>query len=314
MQRFIILMRKYWNIPWAIFRAFLLTGIGFILVYPIIFMVSMSFRTDSDVMDPGVVWIPKNYTLANLVMVLKAMQYWEALKNTLSIGMVSSILQIIICAFIGYGFARFKFKERNILFALLLFTILVPQQTLTIPTYLMYKDFDFFGLLKVFGFLSGGKASLNLLDTPYVFYLPALFGMGIRSGLYIFVYRQFFKGIPKELEEAAFIDGCGPLKTFLRVVVPNATPAILTVFLFSVVWYWNDYFHATMYMASRPMISTALANLQTSSILDVFRNNPFAFVNKLQCGALITILPLLVLYVFTQKYFTESIERTGIVG
>lgn len=300
---------------WALLRTLLLVGIAFILLYPVIYMVSISLRSSAEVMDPSVIWIPKRVILSNFPMVLKTMRYPQPLLNTLSIGVVSALLSTAACCLIGYGFARFRFRERGLLFALVLFTILVPPQTLTIPMYLAYRTFDFFGILRLVGMVLGGPRSVNILDTRIVFYLPALFGMGIRSGLCIYIYRQVFRNLPKELEDSALIDGCGGFGTFLRIMVPNATTVIVTVFLFSAVWYWNDYFHAVMYLGSKPTVATALASLrQDLKMTGVNIYDPFELVTRLQTGSLVSILPLLVVYVVAQRWFTESIDRTGIVG
>lgn len=283
---------------WYVFRTVLLIGISFILLFPVIYMVSITFRPISEVTDPGIIWIPRTFTLENLKMVFDFMKYPDALKNTLSIGIVSSFMEIASCAFIGYGFARFKFRERNILFAMVIFTILVPPQTLAIPNYLQYKNF----------------MSLNLLDTRWVFYLPSILGVGLKSGSFIFIFRQFFKGMSKELEDAAYIDGCGALKTFLSVILPNASGALLTVFLFSVVWHWNDYYNAAMYLTNTRTLAVALSSLRQDLQTLSIQGDPYQLVTRLQTGSLLTVLPLLVMYTALQRYFTESIERTGIVG
>jgi len=205
-------------------------------------MLSTAFRPLDEGMDPSVVWIPKQFTMANITDVIKAMHYPLAIWHTVQIGVVSAILQIISCAIVGYGFARFKFKGRDALFFMVIFTILVPPQTIIIPSYLQFRYFDFFGLTKILNLFTDNPISVNLLNTGWTFYLPSILGVGIRSGLYIYVFRQFFRGMPKELEDAALIDGCGPVKTFLKVMAPNANSAFLTVFLFSIVWQWNDYF------------------------------------------------------------------------
>jgi multiple sugar transport system permease protein len=159
--------------------------------------------------------------------------------------------------------------------------------------------------------------SVNLLDTMWTFYLPAMLGTGIRSGLFIYIFRQFFRGMPKELEDAAGIDGCSHFGTFVRVMVPSAMPAFLTVFLFSFVWYWNDYFFSAMFFTSQYTISLRLAILPARlQQLEQWahQGDPFRIVAQIQAGSLLAVGPVLVLYIVLQRYFTESIERTGIVG
>lgn len=300
---------------WSLFRFFLLLGMGYVLLYPLLYMLSTAFRPINEVLDPSVAWIPKRFTMENILDVIKAMKYPLAVWHTVQIGMVSALLQVVSCSLVGYGFARFKFRERELLFMMVLFTILVPPQTVIIPSYLQFRYFDFFGALKLWGGITGTKASVNLLNTGWTFYLPSFLGMGIRSGLYIYVFRQFFRGMPKELEDAALIDGCGPFRTFLKVMAPNASSSFLTVFLFSVVWQWNDYFFSAMYINQKSPISVALATLRSSmKSMGIDTTDPFLILTRLQAGSLLAILPLLIMYIFAQKHFTESIERTGIVG
>ncbi len=301
---------------WALLRTFLIIGLSFILLYPIIYMVSMAFRGGLEVYDPSVIWIPRSLTFQNIVRALEELKYMEALYNTITIDIVSSLIQVAVCAIVGYGFARFKFKGRGIAFGAVILTIVVPVQTVLIPIYLNYRFFSVFGILDIYNLLTGANASINLIGNNLSFYLPALFGMGIRSGLYIFMYRQFFRGLPKELEEAAWIDGCGKFKTFYNVMLPNAKAIIITVFLFSIVWYWNDYFQTSMFLSNVPTISTQLSGIKELLMEQVKKGamNEYQCAAIVQAGCLISILPMLILYMFTQKQFTESIERSGIVG
>ena len=142
-------------------------------------------------------------------------------------------------------------------------------------------------------------------------------GNGIRAGLVIFIFRQFFKGLPKELEDAAYLDGCGPLRTFVQVMIPNASSSFLTVFLFSVVWYWNDYYVSSTFFTKNQTIALMLKNLSTLLSQQLFNNadvSPREQIVWMEAGCLIAILPILIMYVFLQKYFTEGIERSGLVG
>lgn len=142
-------------------------------------------------------------------------------------------------------------------------------------------------------------------------------GNGIRAGLMIFIFRQFFKGLPKELEDAAYLDGCGSLRTFVQVMIPNASSSFLTVFLFSVVWYWNDYYVSSTFFTKNQTIALMLKNLSTLLSQQLFNNadvSPREQIVWMEAGCLISILPILIMYVFLQKYFTEGIERSGLVG
>ena len=312
---------KLKSIGWSIFRALLLIGVSFIIVYPVLFMISVSVRTNADLSDPSIVWIPKHITFQPIIDAFKAMQYPTSVRNTLLICVVSSVLQVASCSLVGYGFARFKFKGRGLLFALVIFTIMVPPQVVYTPTYLMYRNFDFFGITSLIGLITGETLTVNLLDSVWTMYLPAVFGVGIRAGLFIYIFRQFYRGLPKELEDAAYIDGCGFVRTFLRVIIPNSRSSFLTVFLISTVWYWNDYYYTSMYFNFTKVktLSTALSLIHSllaglNPEMNALMQDAYLQSSRVQAGALIVILPVLIMYICLQRYFTEGLERTGLVG
>jgi len=260
-------------------------------------MLSMAFRSTQDLYDPSVIWLPKHFTFENLKEVIEVMKYPVSLRNTLLIVLGSTLLQVISCAMVGYGFARFSFQAKGILFLLVIFTIILPPQILSNPLYVLFKW-------------------LKLLDNVLAFYLPAAFASGIRSGLFIFIFRQYFRGLPSELEDSAYVDGCGPYKTFFYIIFPNSSVVLLTVFLFSLVWYWNDFFYTNLIFSQTQTLTTSLYNIRAELVVDgvVSISEPIAFNAKLQSGCMLVVLPVLLLYIFLQKYFTEGIERTGIVG
>ncbi len=310
--------KQAFRLLWALFRLALLFGLSFVLLYPLIYMVSIAFRQPIDMANPAVIWIPRHITADNIKDAFTFMDYPKSLWNTVRLGLVSSLLQVISCSLVGYGFARFDFKLKGLAFALVIFTIVVPPQVVYVPTYMMYKQFDIFGIMKLIGTVIGQDIRINLLDSSLTLYLPAMFGVGIRSGLFIYIFRQFYRNLPRELEDAAYIDGCGHFQTFLKIIVPNAKAAFLTVILFSIVWYWNDYYYISMYFSNVKTVSTALAGLMDAFTTDVsfeaIRTDPYMITTRLQAGCLLTILPMLLLYILLQKHFTEGIERTGLVG
>lgn len=293
---------------WPFFRFLIIFGLSFVILYPLIYMVSCTFRERSDMSDPTVMWIPRNYTLQVLQETIKAMDFWKTLGNTLILNIGCSLVQVVSCAITGYGFARFKFKGKGLFFGIVIMMILVPTQVISLP---LYTQFRYFGIRGLF--------SINLIDHMATMYLPAITANGIRSGLMILIFRQFFKGLPRELEDAAYIDGCGPLKTFIRVMVPNASSAFLTVFLFSVVWYWNDYYVSSTFFTNNKTVALMLQNLDSQLKLALFNDatveiSPREQIVWKEAGCLLSITPILVLYVCLQKYFTEGIERSGLVG
>lgn len=300
------------NSVWPIFRFLILFGLCFIILYPLIFMLSTAFRPNDQMNDPSIIWIPKSLTLANIKETWRAMDYDNTVLRTIRLNIIASLLSVASCAVTGYGFARFKFKGRNILFAIVILMIIVPPQITTIPLYMQFAYFNPLGLVKL---ITGGYG--NLIDSGWAMYLPAMFANGIRSGLFIFIFRQFFRGLPKELEDAAYLDGCGPFKTFLKVMVPNASSSFLTVFLFSIVWYWNDYYVSSSFFLHSSTIALMLQNLNKQLEVEIFNNQSPGLrqlIVWLESGCLLSITPILVMYVFLQKYFTEGLERSGLVG
>ncbi|MCD8187904.1 MAG: carbohydrate ABC transporter permease [Ruminococcus sp.] len=293
---------------WPIFRFIILFGLSFVILYPLIYMVSCAFRDRSDMSDPTVMWVPRNYTLTIIKETIQAMDFWNTLKNTLILNIGCALVQVLSCAVTGYGFARFNFKGKGLLFGIVIMMILVPTQVISLP---LYTQFRYFGIKGLF--------SINLIDTMWTMYLPAITANGIRSGLMILIFRQFFRGLPRELENAAYIDGCGPLKTFIRVMVPNASSAFLTVFLFSVVWYWNDYYVSSTFFTNNKTVALMLQNLDSQLKIALFNDatveiSPREQIVWKEAGCLLSITPILLLYVCLQKYFTEGIERSGLVG
>lgn len=218
--------------------------------------ISTAVKDKADLYSPVVVWIPENFTMSNFLDAIRIMDYWETLFNTFALSATTTVLTAASCALAGYGFARLKFKGSQFMFACVILTILVPPTTILIPIYLNLKDFTLMGLIP----LITGK-SVNLLNSYWPFILTSLTANSLKAGLYIFIFRQFFRGIPKEVEEAAYIDGAGVGTTFTRIMMPNAIPAVITTTLFSFVWQWNDSFYTTTYLTSSKVMSTQLSSL-----------------------------------------------------
>ena len=305
------------NMAYKIFRTVLLFAMCFIIIHPVLYMISVAFRESRDLYDPTVIWVPKNFTSENLKMVIEVLDYWKLMANTIFYAGVSTILSVISCALAGYGFARFKFKLKGIFFVLLIFMIIVPPQLVSIPLYLQYSDFNFFGVGALIKSLTGAEATVNLLNTPLTLFIPAALGTGLRSGILIYMFQQFFRGMPVALEDAAYIDGCGVATTFIRIIMPNASGSFLVAALLSFVWYYNDYFFSSMYFSEAPTVSVALAGLK--SMLGALSGgnvvaDPYAIIAQLQAGCLVTIIPLVIVFLFLQKKFIKSVTTSGIVG
>lgn len=296
-------------------RFVLIAGLSFVILYPILQKISTSFKAREDMYSPIVVWIPENYSLESFGHAIRIMDYWETLLNTFYLAGMVTVLTAASCAIAGYGFARLRFKGSKFLFACVILTILVPPTTILIPMYLNLKDFDLFGLIPL---LNGGKP-VNLLNSYWPFILTSALAISYKAGLFIFIFNQFYRGIPKEVEEAAYVDGANVTKTFTRIMLPNAIPAIITVCLFSFVWQWNDSFYTTTYLTSSRVMSTQLSSLPHNLKIELTtdhggQTDPFYLDMVQDTGILLAILPLIIIYLFVQRYFVESVERTGIVG
>ncbi|MCM1165424.1 MAG: carbohydrate ABC transporter permease [Lachnospiraceae bacterium] len=306
-----IFWRRVGGWLWPIFRGVLIFGLAFVILYPIMYMISASLRPQAEMTDPSVMWIPKTIRLENFKEVWSAINYPNVLWSTITLNVVASVLQVAACAVTGYGFARFQFKGKKALFALVLLQIIVPPQVIIMPQFNLFRNFDIFGLLNA---LTGD--AINLTNTNFTMYIPAIFGNGIRGGLFIYLFRQFFRGLPKELEDAAYLDGCGPFKTFISVMVPNAASSFLTVFIFSIVWYWNDYFISSMFFTNAQTMSLQVSNLANtiSQWKTGLVGNAVDYMVWVEAGCLMAIAPILIMYIFLQKYFTEGIERAGLAN
>jgi multiple sugar transport system permease protein len=299
---------------WSLIRLVLITGLSYVILYPILRKISTAIKDKTDLYSPIVVWIPEHFTMDNFRQAISIMDYWETLVNTFALAGTTTLLTAASSAVAGYAFARLKFRGSNLLFAGVVLTILVPPTTILIPIYMNLKDFSLMGLIP----LLTGK-TVNLLNTYWPFILTSVTANSLKAGLFIFIFRQFFRGIPREIEEAAYIDGAGVGATFARIMLPNAVPAIVTVLLFSFVWQWNDSFFTTTYLTSSKVMSTQLASLPYN--LSIFleggvatNKDPFYQSMVQDTGILLAILPLIIIYLFVQRYFVESIERTGLVG
>ena len=241
-----------------IVRAVFLLGFSFIILYPIFAMVSKAFMQQGDIFDNTVIWIPKHFTLDNIKTAASAMNYKESFINSLIISVSSTFLQTVMCMSVGYGFARYEFPGRGVLFIFVLATFLIPPQVLMIPLFLEFRNFDFLGLVSL---ITGSPVSLLNTNWPYI--LLAATCQGIRNGLFIFMFRQCFRAMPRETEEAAMVDGAGAFRTFYRIMVPNAVTMIATVALFGFVWQWNDTFYSGLFSNNANTLSSAYSSFTT---------------------------------------------------
>ncbi|HTG70617.1 MAG TPA: carbohydrate ABC transporter permease [Candidatus Udaeobacter sp.] len=306
---------------YSIFRYSLVIGISFIIIYPLLMKFSVAFKAKEDIYNPTIYMVPVHFTLDNIKMAMEILNYFPLLGNTLLFVIVTTVLTAASCALAGYGFARFTFPGSNLLFALVILTILIPTSTLMVPMYLHFRSFDLLGLVKLFT----GKDGVNLLNTYWPSVITSATAIGLKAGLFIYIFRQFFRGMPKEIEEAALIDGAGGVKTFLRIMLPNAVPPMLTVILFCFVWQYNDTFFTSLFMSETQLMPLKVASLsaQANQLIPLMlgvgsganvKADPNHVAMIIDTGILLAIIPLIVLYLLVQRYFVESVERSGIIG
>ncbi len=295
---------------WVVVRTVLIVGVSYIIVKPLLFKFASSVMSKEDVFDISVRLIPKHLSFANYVRASQAMGYWSALRNTFPLTLVISVLQLVSCTIIGYGFARFKFRGNGILFSLVLLTLLVPPQLIMIPLYMNFRFFTLFGLL--------GKPGINLLGTYWPFILTSLTGVGLKNGLFIYIMRQHFRGMPDSLEEAAYVDGAGAFRTFYQVMLPGAGSVLIVVFLFSFVWQWNDNFYTSIFLqgSNAETLSSALIGLPRSYLnyhQTQFGQPPsIPYIAAVMNSAMIMfIAPLLLIFITLQKYETFLFSLTS---
>lgn len=293
-----------------IVKVFVVLCFCFVIFYPLLYMLSQAFRDFSDLYDPSVVWIPKHYTLNTFKIAFEAMDYVRSAERTGFIALVCTLLQLISCSLAGYGFARFKFPLKRIFFAICLFSTIVPMQMIAIPSYMELRYFNILGIGSLVKLFTGELPGIN--NTIWAVFIPALLANGIRGSMYVYIFRQFFRGIPTNLEDAAYIDGAGPMSTYLRIIIPNAGAPFLVVTILSLIWYWNDGIYVTLFYTTRNIMSTKLLGILS---MFVVTGSPYTITETLaiqQAGAVLMILPPLILFLFLQRYFVESIDKTGL--
>jgi multiple sugar transport system permease protein len=283
-----------------LFRAFIylvLIDVAYIYLNPILFMIVTMVKDSADLLDPSVIWVPRTIYLGVLQDAWEKLRYPKQFSISLLLSLGVAVLQTISCAVAGYAFARLEFPFKKFWMFCLLLTFIVPIQVTILPNLI-------------------AASQLGLMRTYWPIVLPALFGHGLKGALFVIIYRQFFSTQPKELEEAAKIDGANVFKIFYKVMLPLAKPAILVVFLFSFVWTWNDYYLPSMYLNGVKDVPLSLGISQISAMLSqqAAEFGPSIFDEPLKMAtAFLIILPPMILYAFTQRWFVEGVERTGLV-
>jgi len=332
------------GVIWYIFRLILMIGIAYIVLFPFYTKIAGSFMGKNDFVDVTVMLIPKEFSLDIYKFILLENQYFTAFGNTLLLSASAALIQTFICCLIAYGLAKFKFKGAKLVFLAVILTMVVPHQTIQYSLFMNFRYFDIFGIIK---FLSGNATvgeigwlndilsninifgaeptskflkavvedgAFNLNNTYWPLIILSLTGLGFKNGLYVFMLRQFFMGVPNELEESAYIDGSGTGRTFLQIILPLSIPMMITVFLFAFSWQWTDDFYTSLFFTTnKTILMPDVVDIPPSLVTTYPGANLYNAAIRNTCGLLI-ILPLIIMYLFCQNFLVQGIERSGLTA
>ena len=338
-----LLKKRSGQIAISIVRALLLFGLCFMIIQPLLIRFSMSLMEERDLYDSTIILLPRHVTLENYVHVANLNDLPRSMLNTLWVSLLISFSQIVSCTLVAYGFARYEFKFKKFWFGCVLAVIIIPPQTIQSALYTNFANFDILRIFTLFGVNAEGLTfgqrlqsvidgtgtgliavltgtTINLRSSVLAYVLMALTCMGLKNGLYIYMMRQYFKGIPTSLEEAAYVDGCGTMHTFVKIMLPDALPTIASCFLFGFVWQWTDIFYTRLFLPSSSIsiYSNQMAGMvsRMGRYFSADASKPIIVPNGRQqqlifIAVLICAVPLIVLYIFTQRTFVESLAMTG---
>lgn len=280
----------------------ILIVMSFAFLYPFAYMILKSIQSPDDVLNPAIDLLPSAFYVGNWVKAFSVLDFFKSFGSSVLYAGVPTLLQVASCAVVGYGLAKFKFPGKKLVFAFVILTFLIPPQILMIPTYIMYSK-------------------MHLLGNILTFALPAALGQGLKSTIFIMLFFQFFNMLPRELDEAAEIDGASKLGIFFRVAIPLSVPMFIVGFIFSFVWYWNETYLTTLYM---PEVKTLPMQLESfASLFNQWQSSDAGAgasgkegINDAiyMAGTIISISPLLLFYFVLQRWFVEGIDKAGLTG
>ena len=306
------------KIVWFIFRLVILVGICYIVLYPFFSKVAGSFMSPEDFVDATVRLIPKHFTLNTYRAIIQDNGYFEAFGNTFMLSLLTAVIQTFVCCVIAYGIAKFKFRGNKAVFMAVVLTMIIPHMTLRSSFSMSFTYFDIYGiigLLSKIGILPESLANgVNLMNTHWPLILLSLGGLAFKNGLYIFLLRQFFRGVPDELEESAYMDGSGTFRTFIQIILPLSVPMMITVFLFAFCWQWTDEFYTRLfYVSAKINMLPKIVAISRSLDTDYAGQVMYESAIRNTCGVMI-IAPLVILYAFCQRFLVQGIERSGLTA
>ena len=265
--------------------------VGAIFAVPLLWLVSSSLKAESQVAAFPPNFIPNPVRFDNYPTAMELFPFWSSMANTLVIVAGVMVGHLLTASFTAYAFARIRFPLRDTLFALVLSTMMIPYYAYLLPQYLLFRD-------------------LQWLNSPLPLVVPSLFG---QSPFYIFLFRQFFRTIPKEYDEAARIDGCGWFDTYWRILLPLILPALGATAIFTFMGTWNDFLAPLIYL-NEPKKQTLAIAIRTWEAFQAHGTVEHALrVHILAVSVLITIPPIL-LFFFAQRYFIQGVVVSGIKG
>ncbi len=305
MQMDKILNNKTKGLLMSIFRYAFIAGLVFTILFPQVNKIIISFRSQSDLIDSSIIFFPKHFSIASFIESGTNMEYFPALFKTIFLCGISALLHVASCTFTAYSIAKFEYRFKSIIYGCVILTFLVPPSLITLPLYTNFQNFDVFGLFKL---ITGGP--ISLLDNPITLFMLYATANGLKSGLFIFLLVQFFKNMPRVLDEAAEVDGATNLQIMFNIALPAAKTMMVTVFLFTFVWQWTDTYYTSMFCRGFGVMSTALSNAVSRDIEKTFIESS----QLVSAASVLFIIPLVILYVICNKAFVQSIENSGIVG
>ncbi len=291
-----------------IFIYLLLIEISFIIIYPLLTKLSASLMSQEDMYDRTVTFIARHPTVENFVTVFKESDFLSSLLHTFIVSLLAAVLQTAVCSLTGFGLAKLKSRWGKLVMGIVILSILIPNQVILIPLYLKFRYFDIFGIYQ----LITGSRGPTLMNTLWPIIILSITGYGFKNGLYIFILRQFYKGVPEELEEAAAIDGYGTFSTFFRIILPMAIPMMITVFMFAFSWQWTDTFYSGIFFSNYKVLANSIFTMSSATAGSI--GATYSASMFLHTGVLMAITPLILIYVVAQRWIIGGIERSGLVG
>lgn len=291
----------------ALVTCLFLISLSYIILYPFISKISSMFMSQTDMKDPTVWLIPKDPTLANIRNVIRYGDFWGSLLNNTIYAFVSAALQTLSATLVAYGIAHFRFWGRKLVIGLIVLTLVVPPQVLFGPLYTKFRFFDWFGILRGIGL-----PTLNLQGSFLPMFLLSATSLGLKCGLFILILMQQFRSLPRELSEAAKVDGAGVWRTFWQINLPQTKAVMVSVFLLSFAWLWADTFYTGIFLRGKPMFSTLVNAVSVINEIGAVGNSLSATL--MNTAVILMLLPLLVVYLIGQKALIQGIEHSGLVG